>query len=160
MNAEDAGLARAQASRAVVHQVDDSTGSQLLDIETHEGITRSDVEVLQPYGLASRPAAGALTVVIAIGGDPTDLVALPPAGGVRYGVEVGEVALYNDELSRVHLRTGGFVDVTAATEVNVKVGGTVFRVTADGVEITGNLAVAGNITATGTVSDGAGDLRS
>lgn len=160
MNAEDAALLRSQAVRGVVYGSNDVGGSQTIDAETHEGVTRSAVEVLQPYGLASRPAAGGLVVLIAIGGDPTDLVALPPAGGARYGVEEGEVALYTDEASRVHLRGGGLIEVGAATSVTVTVGGTIFRVTAAGVEIVGNLAVTGNITATGTVSDGAGNVRS
>lgn len=159
MNAEDAASLRGQVVRAVVHSINDGGGSQALTVETHQGVIRTGVEVLQPYGLASKPAAGGLTVLLAIGGDQGDMVALPAAGGARLGVEDGEAALYTDEGTRVHLRGGGLVEVAAATSVEVVVGGTLLRVTASGVQITGNLVVTGNITATGTVSDGAGNLR-
>lgn len=159
MNAEDAASLRGQVVRGVVHSVEDATGNQVLVVETHEGVIRSDVPVLQPYGLASRPAPGGLTVLLAIGGDQGDMVALPSTGGARLGVEPGEAALYTDEGTRVHLRGGGLVEVAAATQVDVMVGGTLLRVTAAGVQITGNLVVTGNISATGAVSDGAGNLR-
>lgn len=159
MNSEDAASLRGQVVRAVVHTVDDSSGNQGLTVETHEGVIRSGVEVLQPYGLASKPAPGGMTVLLAIGGDQGDMVALPATGGTRMRVEDGEAALYTDEGTRVHLRGGGLVEVAAATSVTVTVGGTVLTITPSGVAITGNLAVTGNITATGTVSDGAGNLR-
>lgn len=175
MNTEDAASMRGQVVRAVVHSINDSGGSQALTVETHEGVVRSGVEVLQPYGLASKPAAGGLTVLLAIGGDQGDMVALPAAGGARLGVEDGEAALYTDEGTRVHLRAGGLVEVAAATSVEVVVGGTKLLVSAAGVEITGDLTVSGsltsgpltvsggasvtgNISATGTVSDGGGNV--
>jgi phage gp45-like len=159
MNTEDAASLRGQVVRAIVHSSDDSTGNQALTVETHEGVIRSGVEVLQPYGLASRPAPGGMTVLLAIGGDQGDMVALPPTGGARLGVEDGEAALYTDEGTRVHLRGGGLVEIAAATSVTVTVGGTVLTITPTGVAITGNLVVTGNISASGTVSDGAGNLR-
>lgn len=159
MNAEDAASLRGQVVRAVVHAVNDAAGNQALTVETHEGVIRTGVEVLQPYGLASKPAPGGVTVLLAIGGDQGDMVALPATGGARLGVEDGEAALYTDEGTRVHLRGGGLVEVAAATSVTVTVGGTVLTITPSGVEITGNLAVTGDISATGIVSDGAGNLR-
>jgi phage gp45-like len=141
--------------------VDDGGAAQRLDIETHEGVVRSGVEVLQPYGLASAPAAGGLTVVLALGGDQGDLVALPmaqPAARMG-GLGPGQVALYDDTGTRVGLTADGKLGVLAAAEVTVTVGGTVFKVTPAGVQITGNLVVDGDISATGTVSDGAGNLR-
>lgn len=159
MNTEDAATLRGQIVRAVVHSVEDAAGSQALVVETHEGVVRSGVEVLQPYGLASRPAAGGMTVLLAIGGDQGDMVALPATGGARLGVAAGEAAIYTDEGSRVHLRAGGIIEITSATELTVTIGGTLLRVSPSGVEITGNLAVTGSITASGTVSDGAGNLR-
>lgn len=138
--------------RGVVHRLDDTGPSQALDVETHEGVLRSGVLVLLPYGLASAPAAGGLTVLLAVGGDQGDMVALPVAGGTRYAVGEGEAALYTDEGTRVHLRAGGVVEIAAATEVVVTVGATVWRVGPAGVSITGNLAVNGNIAATGTIT--------
>lgn len=161
MNREDANTLRGLAVRGLVHRVDDGSAAQRLDVETHEGVVRSGVEVLQPYGLASAPAAGGLTVVIALGGDQGDLVALPmaqPAARLG-GLSPGQTALYDDTGSRVLMGADGTIAVVAATEATVTVGGTVFKVSASGVHITGNLVVDGNIEASGTVSDGAGNLR-
>lgn len=153
MTREDAALLRAQASRAVVHALDDAPAQQRLVVETHEGVLRSEVEVLQPYGLAAAPAPGGMTVVLAIGGDPSDLVALPVAGGGRLGgLDPGEVALHDDAGNRVHLRAGGTVEVRGATAIRLQVGGTVLTVTSAGVTLQGNLHVVGNITATGTIT--------
>jgi phage gp45-like len=75
------------------------------------------------------------------------------------GLGPGQVALYDDTGTRVGLTADGKLGVLAAAEVTVTVGGTVFKVTPAGVQITGNLVVDGDISATGTVSDGAGNLR-
>lgn len=159
MNAEDAALLRGQVVRGVVHGLDDAGGQQRAVVETHEGVVRSGVEVALPYGLASRPAPGGLTILLAVGGDQGDLVALPVASGARLGnLGPGEVALYTDEGTRVHLAAGGQLRIAAATEVKVTVGGTVLRVTPSGVVIEGPLHVQGSITATGSVSDGGGPL--
>jgi len=147
VNHEDAAALRGQALRAVVHRVDDGGGLQALDVETHEGVVRSGVEVLHPYGVASAPPAGALCVVLAIGGDQGDLVALPaasPAGRLG-GLGAGEVALYDDAGNRVHLAAGGTIHIMAATAVRVVVGGAELRVNAAGVHITGDLFVSGQV---------------
>jgi phage baseplate assembly protein V len=161
MSREEANTLRGLALRGLVHRVDDAGAAQRLDVETHEGVLRSGVELLQPYGLASAAAAGGMTVVLALGGDQGDLVALPvaqPAARMG-GLGPGQVALYDDTGARVLLSADGKVSVTAAAEVVVTVGATVLRVTPGGVAITGHLTVAGNIQASGTVSDGAGNLR-
>lgn len=152
MTRDDAAALRGLVLRAVVHQVDDGAAEQRLVVETHEGVLRSGVEVLLPYGLAAAPAAGGMTLVLAVGGDQGDLVALPASAARLGGLAPGEVALYDDSGSRLHLKAGGVIEATAATEIRVVVGGTVLVVTAAGVSITGNLHVAGNITATGTIT--------
>jgi phage gp45-like len=159
MNSEDAALLRGQVVRGVVHGLDDAGGQQRAVVETHEGVVRSGVEVVLPYGLASRPAPGGATILLAVGGDQGDQVALPVAGGARLGLlGLGEVALYTDEGTRVHLASGGQVRIAAATEIAVQVGGTVLRVTAAGVQLEGDLQVQGSISASGSVSNGIGPL--
>lgn len=147
MNHEDAAALRGLVLRGVVHQVDDAGGLQTLDVETHAHVVRSGVEVLHPYGLGSAPPPGALTVVLAIGGDQGDLVALPAASpaGRMGGLQPGEVALYDDGGNRVHLAAGGTIRIVAATALHVVVGGTELRVAADGVHITGDLFVSGQV---------------
>jgi len=146
MNGEDASTTRGQIVRGVVHRVDDTTGMQQLDVETHEGVVRSGVEVLMPYGLASTPAAGGLTVLLAVGGDQGDMIALPQASGARFGgMAPGEVAIYDDGGNRIHLRAGGVIELVAATEIKAMVGGTIVSITAAGVAITGDLTVSGQV---------------
>lgn len=159
MNSEDAAALRGQVVRGVVHSLNDAGGQQRAVVETHEGVVRSDVEVALPYGLASHPAPGGYTLLLAVGGDQGDQVALPVAGGARLGqLAPGEVALYTDEGTRVHLAAGGQVRIAAATEVSVQVGSTVLRVTPTGVQVQGHLQVQGSISASGSVSNGIGPL--
>jgi phage gp45-like len=75
------------------------------------------------------------------------------------GLAPGQVALYDDTGTRVALTADGKLALLAAAEVTLTVAGTVLKVTPGGVTITGKLVVEGDIEATGTVSDGAGNLR-
>ena len=147
MNREDAHATRGLILRGVLHAVSDESETQRLDVETHEGVVRSGVEVLHPYGLVSVPPAGALTVVLAVGGDQGDLVALPAASpsGRMGGLPAGAVGLADDAGNRVLILPDGKIEVQAAAEVVVTVSGTVFRVVPEGVFITGNLTVSGQV---------------
>ncbi len=146
MTREDAQLVRALALRALVHRVDDGGQAQRLDVETHEGVVRAGVEVLQPFGVYSVPAPGGLTVVLAMGGDPSDLVALPVASAAaRFGnLQPGEVAVCDDAGNRVHIKAGGLIEIVAAAQV---------RIVAPETRVEGNLVV------TGQVSDAAGSMQ-
>lgn len=145
-----------QILRAIIHRVDDGRETQQVDVQTHDGVVRAGVEVMQPYGLASSPPAadGALTVVLAIGGDAGDLVALQlgaPSSRLG-GLGPGEVALYDQRGNRVHIKAGGVIEVLAATKVRV-VAPSVEIVASGGVDITGDLRVSGQ------VSDAAGTMQ-
>lgn len=149
-------MSRSQILRAIVHRVADDAETQLVDVETHDGVVRAGVEVLQPYGLASRPPApdGALAVVLAIGGDPGDLVVLQlgaPSSRLG-GLGPGEVALYDQRGNRVHIKADGTIEILAATKVKV-VAPSVEIVASGGVDITGDLRVSGQ------VSDTAGSMQ-
>lgn len=131
--------------RGLVGTTKDDGQTQTVDVTTHEGITRSAVEVLQPFGLAAVPPAGAMTVVIAIGGDQGDMMALPLAApGTRFGnLAAGQVVVYDAAGNRVALLADGTVEIHAATRVVVKAP---------------ELRVEGNIVATGNISDPAGSM--
>ena len=94
---------RGLMARGLVIGVNDAGASQTVNVSTHAGITRQLVPVLQPYGFASHPPAGAMTLVLAIGGDQGDMVALPLAApDHRFGgLAPGEVAFYDAAGSRV-----------------------------------------------------------
>ncbi|MBR0681905.1 hypothetical protein GXW74_15530 [Roseomonas eburnea] len=142
--------------RAVLRGTDDAGETQTAEAETHDGVLRSGVEVLQPFGLASRPPAdGGYTILLAVGGDQGDMVALPLAcPSARYGaLEPGETVIHDAAGNRLHFRNGGLVEVRAQNGIAVQVGGTVLEVTATGVAITGDLVVSGQ------VSDGNGSMQ-
>ncbi len=136
---------RGLLARALIRSSSDTGPVQTLTVQTHEGVVRSGVEVLQPYGFASHPPAGGLTVVLAIGGDQGDMVALPVAApGSRFGaLAAGEAAIYDAAGNRVVVRAGGIVEIHAASQVLIK---------APTVRIEGDLEVTGDVAdATGTM---------
>lgn len=159
MDRETAYALRGQAARAAV-RVSDGGVAQAVQAETHEGVIREGVEVMQPYGFGAVPPGGAgITLVLAVGGDQGDMVALPAsAPGYRLGaLGAGEVAVYDAGGNRVHLQSGGVIVILAATKVRI-VAPQVEIVASSGVAITGNVTVAGNITATGDISDPSGSM--
>lgn len=158
----DAAMALRGASvRAAIAASADEGETQTLDVEAHEGMARAAVEVLQPYGLATRAPEGAVTLLIAVGGDQGDMVALPPScPGTRFGrLGAGEVALYDQAGNRVYLRAGGVIEVMAATKVVVDAP-EVEIVATSKVTITAPLVqVVGDLVVTGDVSDAAGSMQ-
>ena len=119
---------RSIVSRAVVRGTNDGGEMQTADVTTHASVDRSGVEIVQPFGVASRPRSGGLMVVLAVGGDQGDLVGLPiglPEDRLG-GLEEGEAAIYAADGSRVHVKADGTVDVNAQAKVNVNVNGTTF----------------------------------
>ena len=178
MNEEQTFDQRAHLVRGVVLAVDDGAPLQTVDVQTHDGVTRTTIEVVLPWGLVSHAPAGAIAVLGAIGADPADMMALGVVhpGARAGGAAAGTVGLGDGGANRVLIRPGGIVEIAAATSatftvgnsvltlnaagasivttapVSITVGATVFTVGSGGVAITGNLAVDGNITATGTIS--------
>ncbi len=153
------GNLRSALNYAVVQNVDDTGGAQMLTVKTGDGVQRAQVEVMQPFGFGSVPPAdGAVTVVMELGADPGNLVAFSVANpSTRFGkLAPGEAVLYAADGSRVHIRQGGVMEVWCKQLVaNVT---TAVVSATDGVTINGNVAINGNLTATGDVSDGHGSL--
>lgn len=138
------GNLRSLISYGVITAVDDSGAAQTVTVLTGDGVQRADVEVMQPFGLASAPPAdGATTVVLAIGGDPSNLVALPLSNpSARFGgLGAGEAILYASDGTRVHVKPGGVVEVWGKS----------VTINATNLTINGNVLVNGNLTATGDV---------
>lgn len=161
MDHETAAALRGQAVRGVVSAIRDGGMVQSVDVETHEGVVRSRVEVLQQYGVTSHAPAGGMVVLLALGGDEGDQVALPVAcpSSRMGGLAAGEVALHDAAGNRVHLKAGGIVEIRGAASVLVVVGGTEWEVTPGGVRIKGDVQVDGSITTTGDVTAGAISLQ-
>lgn len=111
-------------------------------------------EYFQHYGFTSRPVAGAETIIIQRG---NNIIAIA-SDDRRYRIAMGEgeVALYDDQGQKVHLRDGGNVEVVAIAKA---------KVTAPVIELVAStkitcttplLEVSGNITAGGNISDASG----
>ncbi|GBR09520.1 phage baseplate assembly protein domain-containing protein [Gluconobacter frateurii] len=151
---------RGQHVRAVVEDLDDTGPEQLLTLQAHYGQVRSQVPVWQPFGFASSvPLDGAITHLIQVGSDPSDVIALPPANPAAArmgGLTAGESCQYDSVGQKIYLQDGKIVRVDAHQELLVSIGGqTVLDVTPDGVAITGKLTVTETIVAQGDVK-GAG----
>lgn len=153
------GNLRALISYGVVTNVDDSGSAQTATVTTGDGVLRAEVEVMQPFGLASVPPAdGATTVLLQIGGDPANLVALPMSNpSTRFGgLGAGEAVLYAGDGTRIHVKPGGVVEVWG---VSVTVNAQTLTINAaGGTTINGNIQINGHLTASGDVADGAGAL--
>ncbi len=153
------GQVRGGVASAIVQSIDDTGAAQKMTVKTHDGATRADVEVHQPFGFSSvAPANGAFRILYAVGNDVSNLVGLPPANPYARmgGLAAGESVMYGSDGTRVHVRNGGIVEVWAA-HVNVHSNDTTITAP-NGVTIIGNLNVQGNLTTTGTLSDSHGSL--
>lgn len=75
-----------------------------------------DLRVMQPYGLASRPLAGAEGVIVQVGSNADQAVVIViDDRRYRVSLEGGEVALFDDLGSRVLLKRGGIIELEAST---------------------------------------------
>lgn len=125
--------------RAVVNLVNDALKMQNLQIGVLADEVRGNVERYQEYGFTSNPLPGAEAIVVALGGTRNRAVVIA-VDDRRYrltGLAAGEVALYDDLGSKIVLKRGNIIEVTAGTKV---------RVVSPLVEMTGDLVVTGNIT--------------
>jgi len=158
-------LLRSIAVRAVVKSLNDAGGDQLADVAHAFGRERSGVPVLHPFGFSSSvPMDGAIAVLLSLGADPADLVALHAYNPsvARFGsLETGESVVYDAVGQRLHFRGGKLCDVQAQGEFRVSIGGSqVFDLTAKQATISVPLVAEKGIT---VVADGidvqSGDVK-
>jgi phage gp45-like len=132
-DAETAHAYRGIVARSVVRSTNDAGGSQTASITTHRHVDRTDVEIVQPFGFASRSPKGGSMVVLAVGGDQGDLVGLPVAApGNRMGnLKEGESAQYNAKGDRVLIKDDGSIEATSTKRVKSKVKTVTSEITED-----------------------------
>lgn len=130
MDRETAHVLRGLIARGVVVATADDEETQTGTVDLWQDVQRKDVEVLQPFGVASRPPANGAAVVLAVGGDQGDLVMLPVAApGQRLGdLGEGDAALYGLDGSRCHVKADGTIEITGSAKVRVVVNGNVLEV--------------------------------
>lgn len=134
--------------RAVVLLVKDGLKLQGLQVSLLADEVRDDVEHFQAYGLTSHPLPGAEALVVCVGGsrDHAVVIAVDDRRYRLKPLQAGEVALYTDQGDTIVLKRDGHVHVTASTKVTLQ---------APLVECTGNVTVAGTLTAAvDVVADG------
>lgn len=114
---------RGLVTRGVVRSSDDSAETQTVNVRLWNGHERTNVEVLQPFGVASRPPKGGLMLVFAVGGDQSNLVGIPVSSpGNRLGnLEEGEGAIYAILGNRVHCKADGSIEILSPNRVTVQV---------------------------------------
>lgn len=161
---DNAQKLRSLSRRAVVHAINDNGACQTVSVEMHAGYPRSEVPVHQQFGLSSSvPLNGAVTHVVALGGDEADLLALPPANpslAHMGNLASGETVLYDAVGQAVYLQDGKFVRVQAVTKMMVEIGGeVVLDLTAKLATLNVPLQVNGSIKATDDIVAGTVSLQ-
>lgn len=140
------------------------------------GEAREDVEYFQHYGFASVPQKDAEAITVFLGGDRSSGVTIATEDA-RYRIKDmkgGEVAIYTDEGDVIHLKRGRKLEIetgelTAKALIKAEIEAPLVDVNAAQVNMSGNLAVEGTITAAGIAATGSagvadadgslGDLR-
>lgn len=137
---------RQVVSRGVVSLVNDALTMQGLQVQVLEGEARDNLERFQEYGFTSVPHAGAECVVVYAGGGRSHglVIAVEDRRYRLTGLADGEVALYDDLGSKVVLKRGNVIEVTAATRIDLLTPLT---------HLSGDLKVDGDIVADGDISD-------
>lgn len=131
---------RGMVRRVTLRNIKDNGATQTASIEVADGVWRDDVEIQQPYGMASHPPEdGAMAIAIALGGDQSDMTIISISNpSKRMGkLPAGASGPYNEHGDQVLVMPDGTVKVRAAAALDVKVGGVTFRVSPAGVDITG-----------------------
>lgn len=147
--------------RCVVNLVNDVLKMQSVQISLLTDETLDRVERLQNYGFTANPHPGAEGVALAVGGSRNHTV-LIVCDDRRYrltGLAEGEVAIYDDLGSKIVLKRGNVIEVTAGAKVTVTaplaevIAATKVTLTSPLVECTGNATIAGNLAVVGALTN-------
>lgn len=140
MEKDVADKVRGMVRRATIRNVKDDGQTQTASVEVADGVWRDDIEIMHPYGMAANPPEdGGLVLLLAVGGDEGDLVALPAGNPSKRmgGLAPGDAGIYNEAGDKVILRRDGNVEIASGASVQVVVGGVSLTVSPAGVDIEG-----------------------
>lgn len=139
---------RLMVARAlIVATAEGKEGGIKLEINLGFEETRDELELVQQYGMSSRPSVGSQAVTLFLSGSRDSGVVIATKGmgsEMSFSLKEGEVALHTDEGDSVHLKRGRIVAITTET-----------------LEIKATTAVkidSPTVEATGEVSDSVGKL--
>lgn len=136
--AQGAGNNVRQALRAVLKRLD---ATATLPPAQATGLAGEQLqcELMQHYGMASAPLAGAELVILPLGGVSAHGVIIASVDGrYRVALQPGEVALHTDEGDVVHMKRGRIVEVV--TDTLLVKAGTKVRFETPLVEATGDVS--------------------
>ncbi len=85
--------------------------------------TIDDREMLQQYGISSRPKTDAEVILLRDGNQY--LIIASDDRRYRISLAEGEVALYTDEGDVIHLKRGKEIDIKSGSKINIESGGDV-----------------------------------
>jgi phage baseplate assembly protein V len=152
--------------RGVVKLINDAGGRQLLQVSILADEVRAEVERFQNYGITSFPFEGAEVVTASVGGsrDHTIVLVVDDRRYRLQGLEQGEVALYDDQGQKIHLKRNKEIEITGCDTLKATctVSATVTApqltiiATTKVTMTTPRLEVSGDIIATGNVADAGG----
>jgi len=136
---------RSIVSRAIVTGANESTLCRELQVVAQQDEVLDGIEHVEPYGFTARPSAQAEAVLLSQGGRRANTVAIV-VGDRRYrltSLTEGQVALYDQSGASLILNNDGTITINAS----------------GGVTVNCDLSVAGNVSATGDVSDGTRSMQ-
>lgn len=132
-------------ARGAVSAVNSATKMQSLQLRLMADEAKDNVEHFEPFGFTSKPLAGAEHVTVFMDGDRSHGITIVVADR-RYrltGLQDGEAALHDAYGNKAHFKKDGTLDVVASNKV---------QITSPLVTMSGNLQVAGSISAGTTVT--------
>lgn len=143
---------RAMVTKGIVVAVNDAGAAQTVDVLTHDGAVFGGIEVIQPFGHATVPPADGLqALVLAIGGDPANRVAIVFNPALRFGgLSAGESVIYGSDGSRVGVRSGGIVEVLGMAQI-VAQSPEIALSAPNGINITGPTTMTGDVSIVGNL---------
>jgi phage baseplate assembly protein V len=143
--------------RGRITAVDDSKTAQLLQVQMGALETRDKTPRIAEYGLASYPPLSSEVVVVFLGGDHSNGVAIASnhQGSRPTNLQEGEVMLYDVLGRQIYFsKDGGIVIEAKDTAVTINHATSITINASQGVTLHGDLHVQGAISASGDVSDG------
>lgn len=118
------GQMRGMIRRATLGSLSSGNGQSIQANSTADD-SDDDVELFEQYGFTSAPAQGAEGVILRVGGERTNSVAICfSSRDSRFSdLSTGEVAVYNSAGSSIVLRANGNIEVTPSNNGVVQLGG-------------------------------------
>lgn len=134
------------ARRGVVTRVDEGRKLREIQVRTGAGELRDRVEHFEPYGFTSSPLNDAEALVINLGADRAQSVAIVVADRRQRpkNLNLGDVALYAADGAIVIVRKGGGIEITSPAAITI---------VAPELHVQGKLTVTGDVEAGGNVKD-------